>query len=393
MEERALSHSLGRVIAGCSLLLAPVTGSMAGITVYEKDATKLEVGARIQIQYAQVEDADGDHADDLFFRRLRPYIAGTVTEDWFGKLELDFGESLDSDDSQIKDAFVEYRGWEYVKLTIGNSKTTFSREFMTSSGSQQLIERTVVGDHNFGSPDRQLGIRAEGKNPSGKFGWFATLGQERHDPNADRMDFDSPANDESDWNEGRVYAARVDFHPLGAMPYDQADFHTDTWKFTVSGAAFRWDNDGDRNTLTDPNTGLSVDPEAADLDEATGYEVSAGVRGHGVSVDLQANKIMGETVDPTFTGGLYEEGETDLDQMAIEGGYTFANNHLELVAGWDSQDASNYEAKFQRTYLGVNLYVNEHKTKFQATWTMADNFLGVDGDDRDILQFQFQFAF
>jgi len=71
----------------------------------------------------------------------------------------------------------------------------------------------------------------------------------------------------------------------------------------------------------------------------------------------------------------------------------FSNNQLELVAGWDSQDASNYEATFQRTYLGVNLYVNQHKAKFQGTWTMADNFLGVRGDDRDILQFQFQFAF
>jgi len=148
MEERALAQTLRHAVAGCIVALVAVTGAMAGITVYEKDATKLEVGARIQIQYLQAEDSDGDNADDLFFRRLRPYIAGTVTEDWFGKLELDFGESLDDDDSQIKDAFVEYRGWEYVKVTIGNSKTTFSREFMTSSGSQQLIERTVVGDHN-----------------------------------------------------------------------------------------------------------------------------------------------------------------------------------------------------------------------------------------------------
>lgn len=388
-----MPHTLGRVIAGCTLLLAPAAGITAGITIYEKDAAKLEIGARVQIQYLQVEDAGDDNIDDVFFRRLRPYIAGTVTEDWFGKLEIDFGESLDDDDSQIKDVFVEYRGWESVKLTIGNSKTPFSREFLTSSGSQQLIERTIVGDHNFGTPDRQIGLKAEGKNASGKLGWSGAIGQERHDPAAARMDFDSPANDESDWNEGWVYAARVDFHPLGPMPFDQADFHTDTWKLTVSGGAYHWNNDGDRNTLTDPNTGLSIDPDAADLDEATGYELSGGVRGHGVSVDLEFQKISGETVDPTFTAGLYEDGETDLDKMALEGGYMFSNNHLELVAGLDSQDASNYEAAQQRTYLGVNVYVNQHKVKFQGTWTMVDNFLGVRGDDRDILQFQFQFMF
>lgn len=390
-----LSHTIRRAAAVFALALAlvPVTGAVAGITVYEKDATKLEVGARVQIQYLQAEDADGDTPDDLFFRRLRPYIAGTVTEDWFGKFELDFGESLDTDDSQLKDAFVEYRGWESVKLTIGNSKTPFSREFITSSGGQQLIERTVVGDHNFGAPDRQLGIKADGRHAAGRLAWSASVGQERHDPNADRMDFDSPANDESDWNEGRLYAARVELHPLGPTPYDQADFNTDSWKFVVGVGSFVWDNDGDRNTLTDPNTGLTLDPEAVDLDEATGFELSGGVRGHGVSADIEFQKISGETVDSTFTGGLYEDGETDLDKMAVEGGYMFRNNHLELVAGWDSQDASNYETAMKRTYLGVNIYVNQHKAKFQGTWTMVDDFLGVGGDDRDLLQVQFQFGF
>ena len=43
-------------------------------------------------------------------------------------------------------------------MTIGNAQFPFSREDMTSSKKQQLVERTFVGDHNYGTPERNAGI-------------------------------------------------------------------------------------------------------------------------------------------------------------------------------------------------------------------------------------------
>ena len=69
--------------------------------------------------------------------------------------------------------------------------------------------------------------RKEGN--AGKLTYRAALGAENHDPAMNRMDFDTPANRASDWNEGLVVSGRVDWHPLGFMRFDRGDFHTDTW--------------------------------------------------------------------------------------------------------------------------------------------------------------------
>ncbi len=98
-------------------------------------------------------------------------------------------------------------------------------------------------------------------------------------------------------------------------------------------------------------------------------------------------------MDTTFTGGVYRNGATDLEQLAFEGGYLLPSNHLELVVGWESQDADNYPVTWTRTSFGVNVYSNEHKVKLQFTYRMAENVFGIDGNDQDLAFLQFQFVF
>ncbi|MCP3977879.1 MAG: hypothetical protein GY716_00920 [bacterium] len=379
-------------LAFATALIAASAGS-AGIVVYEEGNKKIEVGGRIQLQYLNINPESGDSRDDVFFRRLRPYIAGTVTEDWYGKIQFDFGKSLDSDEVAIKDAFMRYSGFkaEGLKLSIGNTKTPFSREFLTSSKRQQHVERTFTGDHNFGSPDRQLGLRLDGKASSGKFSYSAAVGAEHHDPASGRMDFDSPVNRQGDWNEGWVAAGRVDFHPLGYMKFDQGDFRSDDWKFTVGASGFTWSNDDDNNTFTDDD-GLSLDPDKADLDSATGFEVSSGLRGHGLSVDAAFQVVSGDTVVEDFTGGIYLDGTTDLEKITVEGGYMVLKN-LELALGFESQDADNYQTEFERVDVSVNWFWNKHKAKLQLTHRMATNVAGEEDVDIDTTFLQAQYVF
>lgn len=229
-------------------LLAGPMPAAAGVVIYEEGNKKIEIGGRVQVQYTQI-DVDGEETvDDLFFRRLRLYIAGTVTENWVAKIQFDFGKSFDDDEVAVKDAYIRYTGWDNLQLTVGNQKPPFSREFLTSSKKLQQVERPFTGSHNFGNPDRFLGAKLDGKAVDNKLAYSVAFGAEDHDPAVGRMDFDTPANDQSDWNQGWLAAGRIDFHPLGEMKYDQGDFGPDETRFTISIAAFTWANDDDRNT-------------------------------------------------------------------------------------------------------------------------------------------------
>lgn len=390
MSRSARVLALAAVTAAC--LTVP---GMAGIVVYEEGEKKIEIGGRVQMQYLQ-EDPDGDETTDrMFFRRLRPYVAGTVTEDWMGKIQFDLGKADEDNEVAVKDAYAMWSGLKNHKLYIGNTKTPFSREFNTSSKRLQLIERNFAGGHDYGSPDRQLGFRLNGHTGSKKLAWAAAVGSESHDPDAGKLDFDTPVNPNDDFNEGVVLAGRVDWHPLGYTPFDRTDFRTDEFRFNVSLAAYSWSNDDDNNTLTDPDTGDDLDPNdgKADLDRATGVEISAGVRGHGLSADAEVQKVSAEAVDGDLAEGLYADGESDLDIVSLQGGYLLPGVPVEIVAGWDTIDADGYEEKWKRTSAGVNWYWNKHKAKVQAIYRINTDMNGVRGEDQNEVIVQTQFVF
>ncbi|MFV2073325.1 MAG: porin [Thermoanaerobaculales bacterium] len=377
------------VVFGLVLLSASAAG--AGEIIYEKGDKKIEIGARIQLQYTQIDPDGAESVDELFFRRLRPYIAGTVSKDWWGKIQFDFGKSLDADEVAVRDAYIQYKGWDNIKLTIGNSKTPFSREFMSSSKRQQGVERNFVGAHNFGVPDRQLGLRLDGNSMGKKLTWIAIAGSESHDPGVRRMDFDSPANRQFDWNQGWIASARLDLHPMGHVKFDQGDFRSDEIKLRFGLGAFTWSNDGDRNLYTDD--GVSNSRSKADLDSAIGIEIGVGLRGKGISVDAEYQIVSGETVDPAFSGGIYVDGETELKKISLEGGYMLSGNRFEIVGSWEQMDADGYEQPWQATLIGFNYFFNRHKVKAQFNYIFGENVFGVAGVDANTIHLRMQFVF
>ncbi|MDX1748299.1 MAG: hypothetical protein R3324_20380, partial [Halobacteriales archaeon] len=193
-----------------------------------------------------------------------------------------------------------------------------------------------------------------------------------------------------DFNEGWYASGRFDWFPLGPHSLDQTDFDRGPFRFSVSTAGFTWSNDGDNDTYT--AGGVTTSTKKADLDRATGFELSAGLRGRGFSVDVEAHRITGELVDGTLTAGLYESGETDLDLFALEGGYLFAGP-VEIVIGYDVLDATNYEDAWSRASAGLNWYWNKDKAKVQLTYRTSENVDGVPGLDQDETFVQFQYVF
>lgn len=373
------------------LLALPGTGE-AGITIYKDGDKYVEVGGRIQLQYHS-EDADGEETtDELFFRRLRPYIEGSAHKDWKGKFEWDMGKAEGDNELAIKDAYLQYSGFEGIKLTLGNTTFPFSREVMTSSKEQQLVEQTFVGDHDYGTPEANTGLHLSGGFMEQKFTWGASVASACIDPDIKKLDFDTPVNRNTDFNEGFIYGARIDFHPRGYLKMSQGDFKRDDVKATFGVAAFGWDNDDDNNTYTNAD-GTSKSSSKADIDNVTGFEVSGGVRGAGFSIDGQYNIFKAETIVDGYTGGLFKNGETELTSYAVEGGYMVIPSKLELVAGYEVQDADNYAEEWTRTSFGLNYFFAKHDIKLQATYRMGENVDGVKDSDLDELFVQAQFAF
>lgn len=367
--------------------LGITTVTTAGVK-YEDGEKFLKIGGRIHLQYHQENPEVGNTEDELFFRRFRLYIEGSLHEDWSGKFQWDMGKS----DLAVKDAYMQYKGFDNMEVTLGNANFPFSRELLTSSKKQQLVERSFVGDHNYGTPDRNVGMHLSGKTGD-QFSWAFSIAQATVDPDNKKLDFDTPVNndnesDADDWAEGWMYGGRIDFHPLGFLKMSQGDFDGDQ-KLTISFAAFAWGNDED-NLGEDAGNNPAT---KADVDSVTGVEFSAAYRVAGLSVDAEFNSFEADLITAGITSGIYEDSETTLENWSVDGGYMVIDDTVELVAGVESQDADNYAETWDRTSVGVNWFLHKHDIKYQLTYRMNENVNGVDGADEDEIFLQGQYVF
>ncbi|MDA3895823.1 MAG: porin, partial [Desulfobacteraceae bacterium] len=87
-------------------------------------------------------------------RRARLNIKAKMADNWKSKLQFDFAG--DDDSVELKDAYVEYGGWEIMDMIVGQDKEPFGLEELTSSKNLNFIERSMVSSAF--APGRNLGI-------------------------------------------------------------------------------------------------------------------------------------------------------------------------------------------------------------------------------------------
>jgi len=374
---KTISKTAGILLATTIL---PAT-AVAGVTY--KDGDKyIKLGGRIQMQYLLSDPEGGEKTDELFFRRLRPYIEGSLYKNWKGKIQWDMGGATGDNEIAIKDAYMQYKTTSGMKVTVGNKKFPFSREQLTSSKKQQLVERSFVGSHNYGTPGRNLGVHLTGKGSDKMFSWGASIAQASIDPDENKLDFDTPVNKNTDFNEGFIAGGRVEMSFGNKVKFSQGDFSGKTGT-SIGFGAYSWSNDSDNNTAgTKP-----------DVDSVTGLEFSAAFRGKGLSVDAQINSFGADTVNGAYTGGIYRDGTTTLTNAAVEAGYMVSPKTLELVLGYQTQDADNYADAWNRTSVGANWFIEKHKIKVQMSYRIGENLNGVTDKNEDEFYIQTQYVF
>lgn len=363
----------------------------------DRPGFSLETRGKVQVQYYDADSEDPDNEDDVFLRRIRPVFLGHIAENWTWKAEVEISADIESgsielDQLDIRDFFLRYEGFAAPgsRLTLGNQKAPFSRDFLTPSTHQLLVERTFVGDTKAGVPERPLGVHFRGESLHGKLAYAACVGALGHDPGADRMKFDSLVAGSGNLNEGVLLAGRLDLHPRGGMTFSDGDRHTPLIRYTWSLAGYVWENSGN-NRFSDRVE--SLDAERADLDSASGLEVSGGLRGRGITLDWQYNRIRGETVAEKFDGGLYIGGVTHLDVAAVEGGYRFSGTPVELGGAVSRFDADGYTDAWDKLTLALNLHaLHRFNAKLQISHCWDSSRNGIPGNDFQETRIQLQYV-
>lgn len=383
-------------LAGVAMTAMPIIAS-AGVTLYEEGEKSLEIGGRLQPQYRLVDPDEGTSGDDLFLRRMRFYIEGTVTEDIYGKWQVDFGDA--SDDPEVKDAFIEYSGLPTGSITVGNFNVPYARELLASSKRQQFVERTVVGDHNFGVPDRQIGAKYSLGNDfiQGGIGVF----QAGVDPSFGKVDFESNVSSDAEYF-GNMAAGRLNFTPLGEVDdYRQGAFGVEPG-LGIGVNAFTWNNDSD----------VSLDTVDQQYDNITGYGVDAAFRAGYFSADAAYQFTDADTRGDVARTGLVDgNGDAKFSTVLLKAGYMIVPTKLEAVAGFSglspdddyyADDGSAIGGMDKRYSMGLNYFFNKHNAKIQLTYEIGKNVLYADdandqvrtpaniGGDQNRLFLQFQ---
>ncbi len=376
-------------VVACTTL---ITANAGGVKYESEDGDYMKLGGRIQLQY-HLTNPDGESTtDDFKARRIRPYIEGSLHPDWKGKFQWDMGKGKIA----LQDIYMRYSGFSLADIAVGNTDFLFSREFLTSNKYQGLVERTFIGSSSYGTPHRQTGVHVKGLLLDDTILWMGAATIAAHDPDNKKIKWQSAIQIDrgDDWSQGPMVGARLEFHPLGLVRWSQGDFKADSFKCSVGAATYYWANDDDNLTPVEMGDDGSPMLGKQDLDDVFAVEVGGSVRAYGLSVDVQYNQFEANLVDASVTDGLYMDSSTTLQNFSAEAGFMVLPKALELVAGYQWQDADNYSKAWTRKSVGFNYYLTQsHDIKLQTTYRMGENKDGKDGKDVDELFVQAQYVF
>jgi hypothetical protein len=319
----------------------------------------LELSNRVQIRYTHILPDDavrlpgapaaGDSQGSFRIRRMKlkfegwfykPWLQYEVQTNWPGISSANLGNFLE-------DANINWdvtKGKKQFMVKFGQFKVPFGLQELTSSGSQQLVDRSLVSNAYFRG--RETGLSVWGVLGNNKFEYRGMI--------SNGNGLTRAANDNSEFQ----YNARVTFQPNGAVPLG-----------TYSGAA-QSESDFESAALGRPIFTLSAAFEQNDLQfvatdlktniKSTLYEVDAMFKYRGFSAT--AAYIWGERkpqeINPTFdTSGWYAQA-----------GYFLKPEKWEIAFRYGEQDPSELVGPDKVTEIrgGLNLFYARHALKVQA---------------------------
>ena len=328
-----------------------------GKTTFESDRAKLVISNRVQVRFTN-EQPDGEDAKGSFrIRRAKTKFAGWI---YNPDLTYELQANWASTSNELEDAMVNYdvtRGRKVFQVKGGQFKVPFGRQELTSSGSQQLVDRSIVSGEF--AKGRDIGLQVWGQIPRGKVEWRAGMFN------------GNGVNQSSNDNSRFQYDARVLWQPFGDAKYSESDFESSDKPLFAVAAGYEANSKDDQ----DPNTN----------------QVSRKVLGTDVVFKFKGVSVFGEY----FKRRNEPESGSSYDSTGFHAqvGYFVYKRLIELAVRYatiDPSDAVSGDNRNEKGF-GVNWFLNKHNLKLQADYRRIEDDAADTTDDEARLQFQFIF--
>jgi len=381
-----------RTSAILTLVLVTTTGhagsALQDATSYKSEDGnfKIKLKGRVHLDAATADDDVTKMDDGKDLRRLRLGFSGSVMKDWTYSYNYDSESDVGY---RVKGAYIGYKGFDNVRLSVGNIQQPFSLEELTSSNHIPLMERSLA---NAFAPSYTIGalVKTWGKNWSFAGGYFDDNLADRHNH-----------------NEGsHSLAARVTFNPIDKKRYKihlgASTIYRDVGSSQTVSYSSRPESYATDAKLVSTGTLRDVDDIKTYGLEAALIKGSWLLQGEAMRAELsRKNKA-----DPTFDGGYIQGGWIVTGENYRYSGKNGSFRQIkpkskygavELTVRFstiDLEDKGVTGGEERNTTLGVNWHINQN-LRIMVNYVDADaspNRNGIN-ETADILQMRIQAYF
>ncbi|HEX6864636.1 MAG TPA: porin [Thermoanaerobaculia bacterium] len=332
-----------------------------GKTSIETRSGRLDLSNRVQIRFTQELPDQGDDVGSFRIRRAK-----TKFEGWVYDKALTYELQLNWPDTSnpLEDANMNYdfsRGKKAFQVKFGQFKVPFGRQELTSSGSQQFVDRAAVT--NRFARGRDIGLQLWGTPAAGKLDWRVGIfnGNGRTTSRND--------NDEFQTN------ARLTFQPFGDVKYSESDFEST-----------------DR-----PLFAIAAEYESNERPVALAGTTPA----HNADREIVGGDVVFKFKGFSFFGALHDSSNdrdnnvADFDDggFVAQAGYFLIRNKFEIAARLAEIDPNNNRDDDEQEERGIalNWFFNKHAHKIQADYRQLENVATDVTNDEFRLQYQIIF--
>jgi hypothetical protein len=314
-------------------------------TIKTKDA-KIDIGSRVQFRYTHDDPEDGDSKGSFRVRRAKFAVSGTIYEVWKFKTQAVWSGGS----TTLEDAYIEYTKNPMATIWFGQGKAWFGRQELTSSGSQQFVDRSITSARF--AAGRDQGVSLVGKNPAKTFEYGVGVynGNGRN----------KSSNDDDDY----LTVGRVVWTPFGEYKLAESSLdYPDSPKLAL-GVAILENTDGDDDV------------------ERVGAELAFKLRGFNTVAEYYT-----ETLD--LLGG----GSVDTDGYYVQAGYLFPNRMFEIAGRYAvvRPDLAGGSVDETETGIAFSYYLKKHGQKLQADLRQVEEDATGTTDDQIRVQYQIVF--
>ena len=335
-----------------------------GKTTIKSKNAELSLSNRVQIRFTQEMPEVGDDVGSFRIRRAKTKFEGWVyTRNLTYELQLNWPDTA----NPLEDAAVNYDFTDGKKLFMlkgGQYKVPFGRQELTSSGSQEFVDRSIVSARF--ARGRDIGLQLWGNPLGNKLDWRVGI-----------FNGNGRTTSRND-NDKYQYNARVTFQPFGDVKYSEADFETISAGKPLFAIAGQYESNERPVAAAGSTPAHTVDKEILGADVVFKYK---GLFLFGEWFDASNDRSAGVS-------------DFDDDGINLQAGYLFnqkAEVALRLAEVDPNSDRDNDEQEERGVVFGY--YFNKHAHKIQADYRQIETKTSTGDVTNDEFRLQYQIIF